>query len=103
CQCLFDRIGQPRPKGGERGAATGKLQAVDDDFNMVLDFAVESEIIVEADDMAVDASAEKTALEHVLEKILIFPFLPADDGGENEEFRSLGQGEHVVDDLLARL
>ena len=44
----FDRLGQPRPD------VRPGLQAVDDDFDVVLDLAVEREVVGQRDDLAVD-------------------------------------------------
>src|SRR6266498_1959202 len=45
------------------------LEPVDDNFNVVLDATIELEVIGQADDLAIDASADEAALEHVLEKV----------------------------------
>ena len=45
----------------------------------------------------------KPRLQHVREEVLVLALLAADDRGEDEEARPLGQGEDAGDDLLAGL
>ena len=96
-QRLLDRLGQPRPH------LRLVLQPVDDDLDVVLDPAVELQVVGQADDLAIDAGADEAALEHVLEQVLVLALLAADDRGQDEEARPVRQGEDAGDDLLARL
>ena len=96
-QCLLDGFRQPRP---DLGVA---LQAVDDDFDVVLDPAIELQVVGEANDTAVDACAEKAAFEHVLEQVFVFALLAADHRSEDEEPRSFRQRQDTADDLFAGL
>ncbi len=79
------------------------LEPINDDGDMMLDLAVKLEVIGEADDLAVNTSADETAPKHVLEEVLVFPLLAANDRGEDEEARSRGQSHDAGDDLFAGL
>ena len=79
------------------------LEAVDDDLDVVLDAAVELQVVGEPDDLAIDAGADEAALEHVGEQVLVFALLAADDRGQDQEARAFRQGQDAGDDLLARL
>src|SRR5207253_8434723 len=54
-------------------------------------------------ELAIDAGADEPALEHVLEKILVFALLAANDRSEDQEAGPFGKGENATEDLLARL
>ena len=96
-QRLLDRFGQPR------AARFGiVLQAIDDDLDVVLDAAVELQVVGQPHDLAIDAGADEAALEHVREEVLVLALLAADDRGEDQEARALRQGEDAGEDLLAR-
>src|SRR5205807_184777 len=79
------------------------LEAVDDDGDVMFDSSIELQVLGQANHLIVHAGADKTALEHVLEQVLVFAFLAADDRGQDEETRSLRQGQNPGDDLLAGL
>ena len=96
-QRLFDGLRQARPH------FRLQLQPVDDHLDVVLDAAVELEVVGQAHDLAVHAGAEEAALEHVLEQVLVLALLAAHHRGEDEEARPLRQGEDAGEDLLARL
>src|SRR5262245_22468454 len=84
---LIDRLRQPRPDLGV------DAQPIDNNLDVVLDLAVELEVVAQADNLAVHAGAEKAAFEHVLEKVLVLALLTADDGSENLDARAFRQGE----------
>src|SRR5262249_30705239 len=72
-------------------------------FDVVLDLAIELEIVGESNHAAIRASANEAALQHVLKKILVLAFLAANDRREHQEAGAAGQGKYAGDDLLARL
>ena len=96
-QRLLDRLGQARTHAGI------VLQAIDDNLDVVLDPAIELQIVGEPDHLAIDAGADEAALEHVGEQILVFALLAAHHRGEDKKARAFGQGEDARQDLLARL
>jgi len=96
-ECLLDGLGESRADAGL------VLQSVDDNRDVVLDPLVESEVVGEAHDPAIDAGADVAALEHVREEVLEFALLPANDRGENEEAGLRRQRKNPVDDLFAGL
>ncbi len=57
---LLDGFRQTRPH------LAVDLQAIDDDCDIVLDAAIEVQVVGQAHDLAIDASAQIAALQHVL-------------------------------------
>ncbi len=79
------------------------LQAVDHDLDVVLDLAVEFEPLAEREDLAVDPGPDVAGLGEILEQILVFPFLTANDRGENRVRGAVGELKNSPGDLLASL
>ncbi len=96
-QGLLDGLRQARPH------FRLELQPVDDDLDVVLDAAVELEVVGQPHDLAIDAGADEAALEHVLEEVLVLALLAAHHGRQDEEARPLRQGQDAGEDLFARL
>ena len=96
-QRLFDGLREARPH------FRLQLQPIDHHLDIVLDAAVELEVVGHPHDLAVHAGAEVAALEHLLEEILVLALLAAHHRGEDEEARLLRQGKDPGENLFARL
>src|SRR5207249_2897347 len=79
------------------------LQAVDNDLDVVLDLAIELQIVGQLDNLAIDTRPQKTTAEHVLKEVLVLALLAAHDRGEDKKATPFRQGENARDDLVARL
>ena len=103
-RCPSAKLSACSTASASRGRTSGiDLQAIDDDLDVVLDPAIELQVVGQADDLAIDAGADEAALEHVGEEVLVFALLAADHRSEDEEARAFRQGEDAAEDLLARL
>ena len=71
---LLDRLGQPR-----RGSGAG-LEPVDDDLDVVLDLAVELQVVGQPDDLAVDAGPQEARFSRSANRSLYSPFWPRTTG-----------------------
>src|SRR5262249_55369268 len=96
-QRLFYRLGQPWTD------FRFVFEPVDNHLDVVLDAAIEFHIVGQADDATIDASAHEAALEHVFEEVLVFPFLPADNGRQHQEATAFRQCQDAGNDLFAGL
>ena len=85
-----------------RTLGTG-LEPVDDDLDVVLDLAVERQVVGQVDDLAVDPRPHVARAGQVGEEVLVFPLLAADHRRQHAEGRAGGQVEDPRDDLLAGL
>ena len=99
----FAFVSDTAPDGKARPDLRLVLQAVDDDLDIVLDAAVELEVVGQAHNLPVHARPDEAALEHVFEKILVLTFLSTNHRREHQKPGPLGQGQNPRDDLLARL
>ena len=72
-QCRLDRFGQSRANPGFGG------NPINDHFDVVTFGAIEVDFRAQRNDVAVDASANKTFFEQVGEQIAMFAFLSPDD------------------------
>ena len=86
-----------------RGRTRRRPQAIDDDLDVVPHLAVELQIVGELNDLAVDAGPHEALLQQVVEQVLVFALLAADDGRETANLRPCRQLHDAGDDLLARL
>jgi hypothetical protein len=89
---------------GEAGADVGpRDEAVDDNFDVVPHLAIQRQLIAQQHDAAVDARPDEALLLQVDEKVFELALLPADDRGEDREFRLRRQRLDAGDNRLARL
>ena len=96
---LLHRLRQPPPRVLRRR----RLQAVDDHLDVMLNLAVQPEVVGQRIDLAVDAGADVSGLGEIDEQVLVLPLLAARDRGEHAEGRAGGEVEDPGDDLLAGL
>ena len=69
-------------------------EAVNHRFNMVAALFIYLDLILatEVGDRSVDTSADKSFASEFVDDIAEFPGLTADEGGEKDDFASLGEG-----------
>jgi hypothetical protein len=91
----FDGFGDAIPGG------VADFDAIDDEVDGVFDLAFEGEGFGEGEDLPIDANAEETGACEFGEEVLVFAFLFADEGSEDEELGSEGEFESAGDDLIA--
>ena len=102
-----------RPSGKRRGglhrfreaAAQVGLhhQAIDDDRDVVLVLLVEADLLVEAEQLAVDLDPRVPLEPQLLEQLPVLALAPADDRGHDHEPAALLERHQPIGDLLQRL
>ena len=99
---LLDRLGQPPALGGT-GIGSG-LEPIDDRLDLMLDLAVEREVVGQVDHLAVDPGPHVAGTGQIGEEVFIFPLLAADDRRQYQK-RCPGRQflQHPRHDLLAGL
>ena len=81
---LFDRFSKPSAQGGRRG----RLEPVDHDLDLMLDLAVECEVVGQVDDLAVDPGSHIACAGQLGEQVFVFALLPAHDRGQHQKRRT---------------
>ena len=78
-------------------------EAVNDDIDRVLLLLAQDGSLVEAVHDPIDPDARVPLRQQLPEELAVLPLALADDRGKDLEPSSLGQLQHLVDDLLWRL
>ncbi len=93
----LDRLREPPPQ------VRLHHQPVDDDRDVVFVLLVELDLLVEAQQLAVDLGPRVALEPHLVEQFAVLAFAAADDRRHHHEFGPLLQGHQPVDDLLLGL
>ena len=96
-QRRLEALGEPRRHVGAHD------NAVDHDFDVVLELLVERRRIGDLIKLAVDLEALEAALHPLGDLLAVFALAAAHDRGQQIEPRALRQGEHAIDHLAHRL
>ncbi len=78
-------------------------QAIDDHVDVVAHLPVQSQVVAEMNDLAIDPGTDEALLQQVLEEVAVLAFLPPNQGREDQQAASGRQGGDLGDDLLPAL
>src|SRR5262249_38243890 len=80
------------------------FEPVDHDLDLMFDLPLESQVVGQIDDLAVDAGPHEARSRELRKQVFIFPFLAAYDGSQNKKGRPGRQFvQYGSDDLLTGL
>ncbi len=80
-----------------------ELDPVHDDLDAVFLLLLQTDLVLQGDDLAVHPGPDEALLPGVLQDLLVLPLLAPDHGGQDLELGALGPGEDRVQDLVDAL